>query len=240
MTDTVNVQNDARHWDFYPIVMPLTKDGNGPASAGEIDRLTWEVWDRYLQPHASYDNLPDAINDCLSRNALAAAPKAEPHLGFLVETDDGTEWVADDPRMSGAPEYYDNLRPFTLEEAKSELLAAWEAAQPEAPKVEQEPVAWRYRTAPHRQWHFTSSRMDAGYEAEDGSEVQPLYTHPTPARDELLEAVEALLDTADREGSRMRFGDVGEDDQWIDYMEVGKIELDRLQLLITKHKGPQS
>ena len=83
MTDTVNVQNDVRRWDFYPIVMPLTKDGNGPASAGEINRLTWEVWDRCHQSHASYDNLSDAINDCMSSNALAAAPKAEP-----VDADD--------------------------------------------------------------------------------------------------------------------------------------------------------
>lgn len=49
------------------------------------------------------------------------------NLGFLVDTDDGTEWVEDDPRISGVPEYFENLRRLTLEVAHAEMLAAWEA-----------------------------------------------------------------------------------------------------------------
>nr|WP_314430017.1 hypothetical protein [uncultured Brevundimonas sp.] len=48
------------------------------------------------------------------------------NLGFLIDTDDGTEWAEEDPRMSGIPEYFENVRPLTLETAKEEMLSAWE------------------------------------------------------------------------------------------------------------------
>ena len=53
--------SDCRTWPFFPIVMP-TKDGRGPASDVECDQITWEVWDIVLRSHASFDNMPDAIN----------------------------------------------------------------------------------------------------------------------------------------------------------------------------------
>jgi len=67
-------------------------------------------------------------------------------------------------------------------------------AQPQA-REDVQPVAWRYRTAPHRTWHLTERSTDAEYEISDGSEVQPLFTHPAP--DALLEAVEAYLTAVD-------------------------------------------
>lgn len=210
MTNTVTVPRDVRQWEFYPIVMPLTKSGEGPASVGEIETLTWDVWDRYHQSHAAFDNLPDAINDCLSRIALAAAPKAEP----VSATDDLIDGFAAalKSKLNKAAEKYgyndDWMRPEWREDLVRHLIAhvekgdprdvaaycafAWHhgwSVKPEAPKVEQEPVAWRYRTAQHRQWQFTSSPMDAGYEEADGSEVQSLYTHPASSSDKLLEAI---------------------------------------------------
>lgn len=46
--------------------------------------------------------------------------------GFLIDTDDGTEWVEEDPRRSGIPEHFENLRALTLQAAKDEMLSAWE------------------------------------------------------------------------------------------------------------------
>lgn len=48
------------------------------------------------------------------------------NLGFLIDTDDGTEWVDEDPRRCGIPEHFENVRPLTLETAKEEMLSAWE------------------------------------------------------------------------------------------------------------------
>jgi hypothetical protein len=42
-----------------------------------------------------------------------------------------------------------------------------------------EPVAWRYRSAPHRPWWITNSAAIASDEADLGSEVQALYRSKT-------------------------------------------------------------
>lgn len=166
----------------------------------------------------------------LVRAMLAAAPKAEPHLGFLVETDDGTEWVADDPRMSGAPEYYDNLRPFTLEEAKSALLAAWEVAQPEAPKVEREPFGYAY-PVPNDTYVLLPQKVLGGRAGK------PLFTRPDPASDELLEALREVTPELTAEFSNI-------DGPWcrgqMDMDEVWSRLIDAQITAIAEHKGPQS
>lgn len=59
----IDLPANCRAWDFYPIEMPLTKDGNGPATVGvDADKVTYEVWDYDYTSHGSFDNLPDAIN----------------------------------------------------------------------------------------------------------------------------------------------------------------------------------
>lgn len=70
---------DVRRWDYYPIEMPLTADGKGPATVGvDAARIAYEVWDRDLLSHASYDNLPDAINEAMRLNAaLPSDPAAD-------------------------------------------------------------------------------------------------------------------------------------------------------------------
>ena len=64
------VSTDCRKWFYYPIEMPLTVEGNGPAILGRdsINKITYEVWDRELNSHASFDNLPDAINEAMRLN----------------------------------------------------------------------------------------------------------------------------------------------------------------------------
>jgi hypothetical protein len=62
---------DVRKWFYFPIEMPLTSDGQGPATVG-VDAVTisYEVWDVYLSTHSSHDNLPDAISEAMRLNAL--------------------------------------------------------------------------------------------------------------------------------------------------------------------------
>lgn len=75
-------------WDqrmFFPIVMPLDKEGRGPASEGDgsIYELTWEVWDQNCQSYGSFrylneavlkaEELNDKFGDCLDEGC--------PHYG---------------------------------------------------------------------------------------------------------------------------------------------------------------
>lgn len=53
---------DARTWAFYPIIMPIDKDGKGPCDNSKIDRIEFEVWDHNFNSYESFEYLPDAIN----------------------------------------------------------------------------------------------------------------------------------------------------------------------------------
>lgn len=54
---------DVRTWPFYPIEIPLTSEGMGPATIGkDADKIVYEVWDRFHMTISVHDNLPDAIN----------------------------------------------------------------------------------------------------------------------------------------------------------------------------------
>lgn len=55
--------HDARSWPFYPIMMPLNKDGNGPEMDNKnVTEIKFEVWDMFCNTHGSHSNMPDAIN----------------------------------------------------------------------------------------------------------------------------------------------------------------------------------
>lgn len=56
-----------RRWAAYPIIMPITKDGRGPATIGEdADSVLFEVWDATtLSAISSHEHLPDAIEAAL-------------------------------------------------------------------------------------------------------------------------------------------------------------------------------
>ena len=76
--NTTTVAEDCRRWFHYPIIMPLTKDGMGPATVGEdAASITFEVWDEELTSHGSYEYLADAINEAMRLNALAAQKGGE-------------------------------------------------------------------------------------------------------------------------------------------------------------------
>lgn len=58
--DPLNV----RTWPFCPIIMPL-KEGNGPATDAECDKITFEVWDHFCNSYGSFEYLSDAINEAM-------------------------------------------------------------------------------------------------------------------------------------------------------------------------------
>ena len=59
-------RNDVRTWPYYPIEMPSTKDGQGPATVGvDADKIEYEVWDHLCNSNGSYEYLPDAINEAM-------------------------------------------------------------------------------------------------------------------------------------------------------------------------------
>ena len=63
---SITVPANVREWLYYPIEMPMTADGKGPATVGkDAVKISYEVWDRLYNPHASFDNLPDAINEAM-------------------------------------------------------------------------------------------------------------------------------------------------------------------------------
>ena len=79
---------DVRRWFHYPIEMPVTAEGEGPATVGrDAARVTYEVWDVLLNTHAAFNNLPDAINEAMRLNAKRQRKEAMRHGGptsFIV------------------------------------------------------------------------------------------------------------------------------------------------------------
>jgi len=87
---------DVRKWEFFPVPMPITSDGKGPATIGkDAVRIEYEVWDSLFVTHASHDNLPDAINEAMFLNGFVdpATIRAE----ALREAHDA---IADYPRVA--------------------------------------------------------------------------------------------------------------------------------------------
>ena len=72
---TVGVPTDCRRWPYYPIPMPFTKDGKGPATIGvDAESISYEVWDCVYNSYASFDNLPDAINEAMRLSIASLTP----------------------------------------------------------------------------------------------------------------------------------------------------------------------
>ena len=68
--EPVTVPANVRQWHYYPIEMPVTAGGDGPATVGDdAARMTYEVWDWTFNSHGSFDNLPDAINCAMNMTA---------------------------------------------------------------------------------------------------------------------------------------------------------------------------
>lgn len=69
---------DARDWFYYPILIPLTADDQGPAEIGhDAVKITFEVWDQFCDKFGSFEYLPDAINEAMRLNDLHRAVALE-------------------------------------------------------------------------------------------------------------------------------------------------------------------
>ena len=83
MSDTNTARDlpaNVRQWPYYPIQMPVTDDGKGPATVGvDAARIEYEVWDWEFNTHASFDNLPDAINEAIRLSLDHCAHSTPPH-----------------------------------------------------------------------------------------------------------------------------------------------------------------
>ena len=62
----VTLPADSREWFYFPIIMPLDKNGRGPAAIEETAEITWQVWDQYCDCHGSHGALMDAINQAIA------------------------------------------------------------------------------------------------------------------------------------------------------------------------------
>lgn len=76
----LNLPSDVIQWFYYPIPMPLNHESNGPVSIEEASNITYEVWDKLYESHASFDHLPDAINEAIRLNL----ENCEWQQGFFV------------------------------------------------------------------------------------------------------------------------------------------------------------
>ena len=75
------VSQDIHQWWHYPIEMPLTNDGNGPATVGvDAAKITYEVWDREMVSHGSFEHLSEAVNESMRLNSI--------HKGGAANTPD--------------------------------------------------------------------------------------------------------------------------------------------------------
>lgn len=63
-------QMTVRSWYYYPIMMPVDSNGNGPCDVKDAIEITFEVWDRLLNTHGTFNNLPDAIDYAMTLNDL--------------------------------------------------------------------------------------------------------------------------------------------------------------------------
>ena len=156
---------------------------------------------------------------------LAAAPKAEPVSDpyKLVTAADIIAWVKNHPHPTSWVATATDIKTI-VETIKPDQL-------PEAPKVEQEPVAYVSRKG------FTTGGLVWTKEGVDANlpDETKLYTHPAPASDELLEAID--IDD---------FNIIGE---WIEGGENGGAPSGRVKglwqsvrrvIALAKYKGPQS
>ncbi len=72
-----------RKWPCYPIEMPLTRDGRGPATLGvDASTMSYEVWDAVsLRALSDHEKLPDAIESWLRALAEQSEPSTPPRDG---------------------------------------------------------------------------------------------------------------------------------------------------------------
>lgn len=192
--------------------------------------------DMWSAGERAFDRDPDLHHETVLANVwsamLAAATKTEPVSDHQDIEDLIADAIGDSIDMD-----------WTSRDGAKAVVKALEeegltiSAHPEAPKAEQEPVAWRYRSAerPHLGWTKPeySRRSPCG---RIGMDEQPLFTHPAPASNELLEALKPFADAAED----LDDGETGHIWERPAAMSIDASDLRRAYELYAKHKGPQS
>jgi hypothetical protein len=164
--------------------------------------------------------------------ALAAAPKAEPVSDpyKLVTVADLIAWVEGQPHSTSWIATALDISAI-VEKMVAQPLSNPQQL-PEAPKVEQEPVAWRYRMSFQSDgcWYYAIEAPEP-HECGDHKVMaaEPLYTRPAPASDELLD----LVVRVQRFLEPMRF------DRKSDNNMAAELDI-AMRAALAKHKGPQS
>ncbi len=234
MTDTVNVERDALVDQINALVAIPDSSMSKPIPFLARDLLTKASVALAAAPKAEPVGVADELDlydDKVQAGISWALNQVGLSLGLsLGEWDggDGSESVEGDVGC----EIENTLVAAKLRDPETGALAT---LQPEAPKVEQEPWdhAVRYRDYG---WGY-ASELDAEQrelvlQGLPFWEVRPLYTHPAPASDELLEALEPFARYYDLNDCHERQPD--------DALEVPISDLARAANLIAQHKGPQS
>jgi len=168
----------------------------------------------------------DIMSDRI-RASLAAAPKADGMDAYT--SDDMLNLISDEQARHLASSTDVSLVRARLKDILNAQLAdKSRRLNPEAPKVEQEPVG---------HFIFTGSAWEEVHDAfAHHHDVTPLYTHPAPASDELLEALERADEAiGGADISKIRHGEGG--------VDLAKKVVDlksASQNLVANHKGPQS
>lgn len=66
----MTISMNSLDWFYYPMILPVTEDGDGPAIIGDdAAKLVYEVWDQELTSHGSFDTLYQAINKAMELEA---------------------------------------------------------------------------------------------------------------------------------------------------------------------------
>lgn len=231
MTDTVNVPREPTDAEVDAVIEAMQKPAPpiGAQPTNTLDRM------RYLAR-------------VIASSVIAASPKAEPVSDLPPISLDGPHlpndhrvWLARqllDSKSDDATAY--NIVAF--HPAISDLWKkskTFKTIKPEAPKVEQEPVAWvravgLLREAESRARPDTSARIkEFLYDLETGDLEVFSAPHPAPASDELLEAARFAAQAIEVEIEELQNSD---NPSWTGLHNA----LVTLEDAIAKHNGPQS
>ena len=66
----ITLRRGVRNRYYYPIPMPLDRYGRGPCTNKQCAKMTYEVWDQELVSHASFEFLPDAMDEAERLNEI--------------------------------------------------------------------------------------------------------------------------------------------------------------------------
>ena len=61
-------KTNVRHRMYFPIIMPINADGQGPVEIDEATEITFEVWDQVYCSHGSHKFLLDAVQQAEDLN----------------------------------------------------------------------------------------------------------------------------------------------------------------------------